>query len=277
MKFVDAHAHFWQVSTHDWYSALRTTRPALYRDHLPADYRANAAPAGVHVAGLVHVSATSAPGAFLDETRWLDRLHADSPAWPSVIVGAVDPQAGPAALDEQLRVQETSPAFRGVRVFSGLDPRSETTAALLRLLAERGLLLDQIIRATEADAYATALAGSPGTAVVLEHAGWPERDFRRWREGVARLAALPQVECKLSGFGAALGTLDATTLRPYVETCLELFGVERCFFGSNFPVDGAAGTFTQLMDTYQALTAGLGPAERRALFSDNAVHRYKIS
>ncbi|WP_214412000.1 amidohydrolase family protein [Sphaerisporangium fuscum] len=276
MEFLDAHAHLWQVSEHNWYPALRTTRPELYRDHLPADYRAGAAGAGVRVAGLVHVSATSAPGAFIDETRWLDRLHAESPAWPSAIIGSVDPQAGPDVLDEQLRVQETSPAFRGVRVFSGLDPRSETTATLLRLLAERNLLLDQIIRSAEADAYAAALTGSPGTTVVLEHAGWPERDLRQWREGVARLAALPQVVCKLSGFGVALGTLDVTTLRPYVETCLELFGVERCFFGSNFPVDGTAGTYTQLMDAYQAVTAGLGPAERRALFIDNAVRCYKI-
>jgi L-fuconolactonase len=74
----------------------------------------------------------------------------------------------------------------------------------------------------------------------------------------------------------AFRTMDSARLRPWIETCLELFGVDRCFFGSNFPVDGLGGTYGELIDAYRELTAELSADERHRLFVVNALRRYRI-
>ncbi|RMI35983.1 hydrolase [Actinomadura harenae] len=279
MEFVDAHVHHWQTSVHDWYPMLHVTLPEVPRDYPPSRFRADAEAAGVRLLGTVHVSATTVPGAFLDETRWLDAM--DAPDRPSAIIGSVDPDVAPHVVEAQLDEQARSPLFRGVRVFAGLSPDGDTAAALLRELGERGLVFDQVIRAPEVDAYLAALAGAPDVQVVLEHAGWPEtgspEGFIDWRRGLAKLAALPRVDCKISGLGMPLGRLDAAALRPYVETCLDLFGIDRCFFGSNFPVDGLSGGLAELMAAYQDVTSDLSAEERRKLFVGNATRRYRLN
>ncbi|GAA2130101.1 amidohydrolase family protein [Actinomadura napierensis] len=280
LEFVDSHVHFWKPSEHeDWYPGLKRFFPEVYRDFLPDDHRAGAAEAGVDVTDVVHVSATSAPRAYLDETNWLDALHRADPTHPAAIIGALDPQASPDAIERDLDVQAAAPAFRGVRVISGFDPSTEAAAHILRLLADRDLGFDQIIRPAEADAYLPLLQRTPDLAVVAEHTGWPDgqEPFQDWRDGMARLAALPNVHCKISGLGMALRTMAVEDLRPYVESCLELFGIDRCFFGSNFPVDGVGGTYAELLTAYQEITATLSESERRALFSANARRRYRIT
>ncbi|WP_192809205.1 amidohydrolase family protein [Actinomadura montaniterrae] len=280
MEFVDAHVHYWNLSEHeDWYPGLQRFFPEVYSDYLPDDHRADAAKAGVDVTEAVHVSASSAPRAYLAETAWLDGLHRADPARPAAIIGGLDPRRSPDTVEADLDAQAASPAFRGVRMLSGVDPAAETTASALRLLAGRGLVFDQIIRPAEAAAFVPALSAVPGLAVVAEHTGWPERDepFAEWRDGMARLAALPNVHCKISGLGMALRTTSVADLRPYVEGCLDLFGVDRCFFASNFPVDGVGGTYADLLTAYQEITASLTGPERRALFSGNARRRYRLA
>lgn len=281
LRFVDAHVHFWDLGAHeDWYPQLDGHFPEVYRDYLPGDHRADAAKAGVDVTDVVHVSATSAPHAYLDETKWLDGLHRTDPTRPAAIIGGLDPGRSAEDVERDLDAQAAARAFRGVRVLSGLDPASEAADRVLRLLAARDLVFDQIIRPGDVDAYVPLLARTPDVAVVAEHTGWPDKGrgepFRRWREGMAKLAALPNVDCKISGLGMALRTLAVEELRPYVESCLDLFGVERCFFGSNFPVDGVGGTYAEQLAAYQEITDPLSEAERRALFSGNARRRYRL-
>lgn len=270
LEFVDTQVHYWQPSANDWYPTLRS-RPALYRDILPGDFPP--------VAGHVHVSAVTAPRAFLDETRWLDRMRHDT-GLPTAIVGTIDPAASFEMIEADLLAQAESPAFRGIRVFSGLAPAADTTLELFRLLAEHDWIFDLIARPADVASYLPVIEKSPGTTFVLEHAGWPDGEepgqFRQWREGIARLAAFENIDCKISGLGMALGTMDPQRLRPWVETCLELFGVDRCFFGSNFPVDSVAGTYAELIAAYREITAPLGEGDRHKLFAANARRRYRL-
>ncbi|MEV8635357.1 amidohydrolase family protein [Streptosporangium sp. NPDC051023] len=268
-EFVDAHVHYWQPSVNDWYPALRA-RP-IYRDILPGDFPPSA--------GHVHVSAVSSPQSVLDEARWLDRLRRET-GFPSAVIGTIDPAASFDVIEKNLLAQARSPAFRGVRVFAGLDPAADTALKLFRLLGENDWIFEIITRPAGIASYLPAVDASPGTTFVLEHAGWPEGEepeqFRRWREAVAPLAAFGNVHCKISGFGMALGTTDPDRLRPWVEACLELFGVDRCFFGSNFPVDSVAGTYADLIGAYREITASLGGEDRHKLFAANARHRYRL-
>src|ERR1700747_2508397 len=70
---VDPHVHHWHLSVNPWYPMLaEPAMSAIAHDYLAADYRADTA--GYPVAGIVHISATSKPGAYLDEARWLEGL-----------------------------------------------------------------------------------------------------------------------------------------------------------------------------------------------------------
>lgn len=266
---MDAHVHYWQPSVNDWYPALRS-RP-IYRDILPGDFPLSS--------GHVHVSAVTAPRSVLDETRWLDRLRRET-GFPSAIVGTIDPAASFEVIEEDLLAQAQSSAFRGIRVFSGLDPAAGTTRKLFQLLAENDWIFDLVTHPADIPSYLPAIDNSPDTTFVLEHAGWPDgtepEQFRQWREAITRLAAFENIDCKISGLGMALGTSDPERLRPWVETCLELFGVDRCFFGSNFPVDSVAGTYADLVSAYREITAPLSSEDRHKLFAANARHRYRL-
>ncbi len=108
---------------------------------------------------------------------------------------------------------------------------------------------ESLIRPGEVAAWLPALREVPGLTVVLEHAGWPDGGepghFSAWRDGLARLAELDNVHCKISGLPMALHTMDGAALRPWIDACLETFGADRAFFGSNFPVDSLFGGYAR--------------------------------
>lgn len=70
-------------------------------------------------------------------------------------------------------------------------------------------------------------------------------------------------------------TRPAGELRPWVERAIEIFGVDRCMFASNFPVDGLHGTLDQLWTSYALITAGLDDDGRDKLFAANAERVYR--
>jgi predicted TIM-barrel fold metal-dependent hydrolase len=118
------------------------------------------------------------------------------------------------------------------------------------------------------------------TVFALEHAGWPDTPDPGhravWRAGLESLAALANVHCKISGLAMTLQTVEAPALRPYVETCIEVFGVDRCLFGSNFPVDVLFGSFSDLLGSYIEITKGLGETDMHKLFVSNAQRLYRV-
>ena len=68
----------------------------------------------------------------------------------------------------------------------------------------------------------------------------------------------------------------AATIAPYINWCIEQFGVERCMFESNFPVDKVSYSYGVLWNAFKLLTKDFTPAERAALFHDNAARVYRL-
>ena len=91
---------------------------------------------------------------------------------------------------------------------------------------------------------------------------------------------MDNVYMKISGLGMGdhmagrKWTLD--TIKPWVECCLEVFGVEQSFFGTNWPVDKDYSTYPVLLDAYRELISGYSESEQTALFSGNAEKVYRI-
>jgi len=68
----------------------------------------------------------------------------------------------------------------------------------------------------------------------------------------------------------------ATHWRPYIETCIEAFGPERCMFESNFPVDKVSGSYRTYWNAFKRLAAGASAAEKAAMFHDVAARFYRL-
>jgi predicted TIM-barrel fold metal-dependent hydrolase len=280
-RIVDAHIHFWDPARTDWYPYLSGRQQLDIGDtsgmcRLFGIDTYFTESANWPVDKVVHVSAA---GNFIAaETREREEW-AEASGHPAAIIGGIrsDHTAAEAiaVLDDQMQ----SSRFRGVRTMGGA-PGGVPSADVLGALDERGLVFELMAHSDELAPAAAALAGRDSLTVVVEHAGWPRSDspdeYAQWRAGMAELAALgDHVHCKLSGLAMPLGSTSAAALRPWVEHAIERFGVDRCFFASNFPVDSTHGTFDELYAAYDELTADLPPASRAKLFAENAEHIYR--
>jgi predicted TIM-barrel fold metal-dependent hydrolase len=100
---------------------------------------------------------------------------------------------------------------------------------------------------------------------------------------------MPHVAVKLGGLGMRVGGFAyedtgwpvcsevlAEAWRPYVETCIEAFGADRCMFESNFPVDAGAGSYVAVWNAFKRIAAGASVHEKAALFAGTAARIYHL-
>lgn len=284
-RIVDAHVHLWDPARPDWYPYLAGQADlglgnvtGMLRRFDAATYQAEAA--GWNVVKLVNVAAATAAHA-LDETLEMER-RGEAEGQPAGIVGSLPPTDTETAAIELIDRQMASASrFRGIRPMGSFDDAVPPTA-ILRALQERGLVFELMTHPAKLQAAAAGLDGFGELSVVVEHTGWPESDSDEeralWKAGMDALAAVgDNVSCKLSGLAMPLGTMAPSAFAPWIHYAIEAFGVDRCFFASNFPVDGKdGGSLDELWSTYDELTSHLSDADRDKLFATNAERVYGI-
>ena len=90
------------------------------------------------------------------------------------------------------------------------------------------------------------------------------------------LARRPNLSVKISGFGFIDRKWTVESIRPRVLETIEIFGVDRCMFASNFPVDGMSRGYAAYWSAFDEITAGFSDDERTRLFHRNAERSYRI-
>ena len=281
-RVVDPHVHLWDPARADWYPYLsgRTELgmgdvTGMSRRFDVATYMAESA--GWNVVKLVNVAAATGRHS-VDETLELDR-RAEVDGHPDAIVGGLPPTESVAEAVELIERQMAAPRFRGVRPMgAAADP--VPADELLVALQERGLLFELMAHTDQLPAAAARLAPFADLGVVVEHTGWPRSgdaaEFTEWAAGIEALAGLgDNVVCKLSGLAMPLGSMSIDAFRPWLEHAIDTFGVDRCMFASNFPVDGLHGSFDELYSTYSAVVEALDDRSREKLFATNAERIYR--
>ena len=138
----------------------------------------------------------------------------------------------------------------------------------LRAVAERGLGYDLLIRDHQFDQAIRLAERLPGLPLVLDHAGKPpiaQGDLGDWERGVRRLAARPQVRCKVSGLitEADHENWSVEDIRPVWEVLLAAFGPDRLMFGSDWPVCVLAGGWNRWAATVEELLDDCSDTETR--------------
>ena len=98
-----------------------------------------------------------------------------------------------------------------------------------------------------------------------------------WHGGMKALAAQPNASVKISGLGMVDWNWNTESIRPFVLSTIDYFGVDRCMFASNFPVDRLYSSFGRLYDTFAALVRDFTDGEQRQLFGATAARIYRLN
>ncbi len=314
LPIVDSHHHLWVLrnqrylieefqadlaSGHNVLASVYVECSAMYRNHGPEALR----PVGEaeFVSGMAAMSESSLFG----PTRIC-----------AAFVGAADLTLGE-VVDEVLEALAIASGsrLRGIRGTANWDADPSVNTGT-RPFGPRGLLSDTRFRAGFArlaarklvyDAWqyhpqlpevASLADAFPQATIVVNHCGgllgigpYARSDnFARWKALVTDAARRPNILMKLGGLsGRRCGfayekrptspTAEelANDWRPYVETCIELFGPDRCMFESNFPPDRAAGSYRTIWNAFKLIAANYSAAEKNKLFSETARRIYKIN
>ncbi|OSI95131.1 hypothetical protein BSZ24_08325 [Bradyrhizobium canariense] len=167
------------------------------------------------------------------------------------------------------------------------------------LLEPRNLVFDAWIYHTQLRELIDLADAFPNTLIVLDHIGGPlgacewsiKRDEVRadWQTKVRELSSRPNISVKIGGMGMIMfgfrfehGQTPPTAYelarewQPYIETCLEAFGTDRCMFESNFPEDKQSCSYVELWNAFKLASRKLSADERRDLFYRTACQSYRL-
>lgn len=291
---VDAHQHFWDPTRH-YYPWLNDEPPipfrygdyrAIRRRYLPPDYLADAAPTAIVKS--VYVEAEWDPRDPVGEMRYIEELRQEH-GLPSVAVAQawLDAPDAPRVLEQQAAfpfVRSVRHKPRANRAPGEGAPGGTTDAnwrAGFRGLSRLGLRFDLQTPWWHLSEAARLASDFPDTRIILNHAGLPAdrsaEGIAGWKRAMTAFAACPNVAVKISGMGQPGAPWTVAANRDIVRTVIDLFGVERCMFASNFPVDSLCATFATIFGGFREIVRDFPADALRALFHDNAMRIYAIA
>jgi predicted TIM-barrel fold metal-dependent hydrolase len=295
LPIIDAHQHFWDLSMnkHPWLCGdeLIPFRYGDYsvikRNYLPEDYFRDTA--NFNVVKTVHQEAEWDPADPLGETEWIMTVHEET-GTPNAMIGQAwfcnddiaDVLAGHAACPLMRSVRQKPAAAPAATDFkpglpgSTADPKFR---AGYEHLARHGLHYDMQTPWWHLAEAAGLARDFPETTIILNHTGLPadrsEDGLKGWREAMAIFADQPNTAVKISGLGVPGQRWTADLNRQVVLDTIRIFGVDRCMFASNFPVDSVCATFDEIFKGFFEIVADLPETDQRALFHDNAERYYR--
>ena len=291
---VDAHHHLWDLNAcrHTWLAERGVIRffgdPAPIQKNyhvgdLKTDFGALPVKKSVHIQVGVEVNDS------LTETAWLQR-QSEQHGLPSAIIPFCDLTQD--AVSKDLDAHAAHEAVRGIRQIIGRsaeeDRKTGTSGLLndprfksgLQTLADKGLSFDLQLTPPLMKAAASVFADVPDLKVALCHCGslsaFDADSLSEWKQGLQALAELPNVICKISGFGMFDHGWTQDRIAPLVHRVIEIFGSQRCAFGSNFPVDKLYASYEETMGAYLKICEVYATEERDAMFRTVAENFYRI-
>jgi predicted TIM-barrel fold metal-dependent hydrolase len=297
VNIVDAHRHLWDLSQnqHPWlcnepripfrYGGYE----AICNSYLPEDYDRDSV--DYTVVGSVHVEAEWDSTDPVAETRWLDAI---APECHHTLVVVAQARLDREDVVDVLNSHAASPNVRGVRhkpaatstpsnakrggIGSMDDPRWRDGFSNL---ANYEFSFDLQIPFWHLDQAAELACDFRETTIILNHTGLPGNRDREslipWRNALELLAAEPNTAIKISGLGQPGQRWTVASNCNVVKDTISIFGVDRCMFGSNFPVDRLCAKFDEIYRGFNEIVSDYCQQDRDKLFRSNAAEYYRMS
>jgi predicted TIM-barrel fold metal-dependent hydrolase len=299
IKIVDAHHHLWDLNNADTkYSWLMVTEgeaffgdyAAIRKSYLLEDYIEDSK--NQNIIKSVHVQAEHDDDKPVNETVWLQNLaDTHSSKLPSAIVAFADFSKN--NVSEILDAHQEYKNTRGIRQILSYNEdepkyshatedfmKNSTWVENFKYIRNRNLSFDiQIYKHQMEDAVNLANKYND-VLFILNHTGEPcyqsKEYIESWEQNMKKLAKCENVVAKISGLGMfdPNWTIDST--RIFVEKTIQIFGIERCMFASNFPVDKIFNSFDTYWNSFKEITKHYSENDKKLLFSSNAEKYYRI-
>ena len=299
IQIVDAHHHLWDLNNeHTKYSWLMVKEgeaffgdyAAIRKSYLLEDYLEDSK--NQNIIKSVHVQAEHDDDKPVNETAWLQNLaDTHSSNLPSAIVAYADFSTN--NISEVLDAHQEYNSTRGIRQILSYNKdepkyshasedfmKNSVWIENFKNIRNRNLSFDiQIYKHQMQDAVDLATKYDD-VLFILNHTGEPcyqtEEYIHSWKENMKKLASCENIVAKISGLGMfdPQWTIDST--RIFVEKTIQIFGIERCMFASNFPVDKIFNTFDNYWNSFKEITNDYSENDKKLLFSSNAEKYYRI-
>lgn len=294
---IDTHHHLWRQRDIAWLNPPLTPKMfgdffGLCREFPVEEWKHDIGPH--NVVKTVHVTAnwdgTKATRA-LDETRWLSEVAAKH-GYPQAIVCQAD--LADSQVESQLEAQKRFPAVVGVRHQLYWDSRPTFQYAPrpdlcntpqfrkgFALLEKFGYHFELQVFASQMQYAVDLVRDFPKVKFILLHAGMltdPDKPHMvaQWRQALMQLAAFPNVHVKISGLSMFTFGCTYAQLRQVIRDTIQIFGIERTIYGSNFPLEKLWISYADLIGAYKKILAEYPRAQQKAVFHDNGNAFYRF-
>ncbi len=276
----DSHLHLWDIKNlnYPWLSSV----PELNQAFLLSDLMA--ATKNLHIENFVFVQSECEAAQALAEAIWVAELAERDARIHGIIAHAMLEQG------EDIRAHLTAlkkiPLVKGVRRVL----QSETNdfclqpnfIAGVKLLGEFDFSFDISVKMEQLPAVVQLVEQCPQVKFILNHMGKPNiaaQKFQPWAEQIKKLAAFPNVWCKVSGLitEAHHQTWRSDDLKPYIMHAVQEFSFDRVMFGSDWPTLNLAGSYAHWVHTLHDILSHHYPdTELKKLFYDNVNRCYTL-
>ncbi len=274
---IDAHQHFWNRQRSDFDHSWQDDLPPLKRSFLPEELGPLLKKVGARKSVFIQTQHN------VEENLWALEL-AEQHNFVAGVVGWVD-LTNPSCETQLLQFTD-HPKFVGVRHLTQNEPdddfliRTEVVRGL-RVLEKYDIPFDLLLDGRHLRHVPRLARELPNLRMVINHLAKPEIKHRRidqWTNDLKAAAQCENIHCKLSGLITEADWQQWTVddLKPYVQVALDLFGPERCMFGSDWPVCLLAGPYEQVVDSLKEALGPLGTTEHQKIFGETATNFYRL-
>lgn len=284
---IDTHLHVWD-QTRLKYSAFEGS-PLFGHPYHVEDYQRDSGKLDIEAMVFLECYADfwQGGGQYIEEIEFVESEQKRDPR-----IKAIVPMA-PVEWGEQvepiLRQMQKHPSVKGIRRIMEFDkdPRALTLSQGfidgVNLLEQFGWTFDINPNFTQMDIIREWVPKiSRGVPMILDHCGKPgikQGAIQQFRDDLKDLARHPNMWIKLSDLPPYAGpNWTPADLRPYIDATLEFFGPDRTIYAGDYPILLQSTTLTQWVEILDETFAdlGLGEAETRKIYRDNAIKFYRL-
>lgn len=296
IPIIDAHHHLWNLDSH-YYPWLAKAEEfflgdyaAIRKNYLPKDYLKDTQ--NQMILATVHCEADHDYANEVEETKWVYQQSQEF-GFPNAILPHVWFHLNTC---EKILAEHTKfPTVRGIRSKPVTAKTPELKASVygtpgsmqdknwlagFALLEKFNLSWDLRVPYWHLDEAANVARSFPDTKIILNHTGFPwdrsEKGLNAWRQGMQDLSSCPNVWVKISELGLLNDPWTVDINRGVILETIDMFGIDRCVFASNFPVSKLRISYDDLVAAMLTILKDFSQEDKEKFFWHNAKQFYRI-
>lgn len=272
---TDTHLHLFDLNnlSYGWLkNATKINRNFDLQDYRKATKSSN-------IGKMVFMESGTDAGLGLKEATLVSQLALSAPNIKGIVAKA-DLTQGPST-EKALEQLCELPLVKGIR--AGFPKNAATSNDFLegfKALVDSKLSFDLLLTPPFMDEAVKVAKKFPNTIFILNHIGNPnveDADTTQWRNGIGKLAELPNVNCKISGIITRFGKdWSAEKIKPYILYVIEKFGMDRLVFAGDWPVVLLAGSYKSWSRAFEKITGQFSDEELHKIYHKNADRIYRL-